>query len=472
MKRWMIIGLAIAGVVILVAGVISIRARRTTSIGEGFQTVAAARGPLTATVGATGTVRANQQAVLAFETSGTVDRVFVHSGELVAEGERLAGLRSSSLPSQVILAQADLVAARRALDDLLHSNRALADAELALANARDALRAAEYKWTVQQQGNRASDDTVKAARARLVVAQATADHLKHVYDKTPGKASEDAGKAEALSAYLGALANRDAAQRNLNWYVGHPTEIQQAMLDGEVAVARAEVADAQREYDRLKDGPDGQDVAAAEARVEAAQATLDSAWITAPFAGTITSVNVKPGDVVTPGSVAFELADLQRLLVDVDVSEVDINRILVGQPVSLTFDAILDRTYGGHVTEVGLIGEPVQGVVNFTVTVELDDADEQVRGGLTAAVSLVVEQIQNALLVPNRAVRVRDGERVVYILQDGIPTPVPVRLGVSSDTDSEVVDGELQVGDLILLNPPTEFSPPGPGGGGGFVIRR
>jgi HlyD family secretion protein len=221
-----------------------------------------------------------------------------------------------------------------------------------------------------------------------------------------------------------------------------------------------------REYDRLKDGPNPDDVAAAEARVAAAQATLEQGWVAAPFSGTITRVDVQPGDQVAPGSAAFELADLDRLLVDVDVSEVDINRIQVGQPASVSFDALLDRVYTGHVIEVGLVGEAVQGVVSFRVTVELDEAEAAVRPGLTAAVNLVVEQIEDALLVPNRAVRVRDGERVVYVLRENLPQPVPIQLGVSSETDSQVLDGDLAEGDLVVLNPPAEladFGPPRPG---------
>jgi HlyD family secretion protein len=112
------------------------------------------------------------------------------------------------------------------------------------------------------------------------------------------------------------------------------------------------------------------------------------------------------------------------------------------------------------------MGASVQGVVSFRVTVELDDADASVRPGLTAAVNLVVEEIEDVLLVPNRAVRVRDGDRVVYVLRDGLPQFVPIRLGVSSETDSEVLDGDLQEGDLIILNPPAEmpeFGSPPPG---------
>ena len=101
-------------------------------------------------------------------------------------------------------------------------------------------------------------------------------------------------------------------------------------------------------------------------------------------------------------------------------------------------------------------------MVDFTVTVELTDGDENVRPGMTAAVNVVVRELEDVLLVPNRAVRVREGERVVYILQGGNLTPVSITLGASSDTSSEVVDGDLKTGDVIVLNPPTIFDQSGP----------
>jgi HlyD family secretion protein len=78
---------------------------------------------------------------------------------------------------------------------------------------------------------------------------------------------------------------------------------------------------------------------------------------------------------------------------------------------------------------------------------------------MTAGVNLVVSQLEDVLRVPNRAVRVLEGERVVYILDpNGLPTPVDIVLGASSDTYSEVVGGDLAEGDVIVLNPPTDFS--------------
>ena len=88
---------------------------------------------------------------------------------------------------------------------------------------------------------------------------------------------------------------------------------------------------------------------------------------------------------------------------------------------------------------------------------------------MTAAVTIQVKEVKDALLVPNRAVRVVDGQRVVYILKDGVLTPVTVRLGATSDSMSEVVGGDLQEGDTIVLNPPSNTF--GPGSGGGPAMR-
>ncbi len=431
--------------------------------------MAAERGSLTAIVGATGTVRPDQSARLSFDTSGTVDEVLVSVGDRVKVDQVLATLRQTSLPAAVISAQAEVVEAQKALDDLLNSGTPQADAQLALAEAQDALKNAEYIWRVRQEGYRASETTMDLARARLVVAQDALSDAKSAYGRVGGDPMEDADKASALTMVAQAQAEIDAAKRALNWYKGRPSPIDQALLDAQVAQAQARVGDAQREWDRLKDGPAAADIVAAKARLAAAQSTAEMARISAPFAGTITSANVKPGDQVSPGTVGFGLADMSEMLVDSSLSEIDINRISLGQPVSIVFDAVSDQTYAGEVTEIGLIGEAIEGVVSFPITVRLVDSDQAVRPGMTAAVNIVVNEIQDVLLVPNRAVRVQDGKRVVYVLKDDVPTPVEITLGASSDTDSQVVQGDLQEGDLIVLNPPAAFGQGGPGGPGFFM---
>jgi HlyD family secretion protein len=169
----------------------------------------------------------------------------------------------------------------------------------------------------------------------------------------------------------------------------------------------------------------------------------------------VTESHVLPGDQVGAGATAFRLDNLSSLYVDVEVSEVDINSVVIGQSTTLSFDAILNKIYHGEVVEVAKVGNNVGGVVNFTVTVELTDADEFVKPGMTAAVNVVVQEENDVLLVPNRAVRLVDAERVVYMLVDGQPKAVTVLLGSSSGIDSVLVGGDVKEGDSIILNPPS-----------------
>ena len=170
MKRWWIIAAVIA---VIVIGFFAYRAYSQAQFEQAMaelQTEIVRMGPLTATVGATGIVRANQSATLSFQTSGTVENVNVKQGDRVIADRVLATLDKKTVSSQIALAEADLVAAERALEDLLKSTQAQASAQLALAQAQDALKDAEYTLTVRQEGNRASSNTIKAAEANLILA--------------------------------------------------------------------------------------------------------------------------------------------------------------------------------------------------------------------------------------------------------------------------------------------------------------
>jgi HlyD family secretion protein len=416
--------LFISGAVILVAVVLFLVFR--PGGGEqasNFQTTTIARGDLTATVGATGTVRARQTASLVWQTTGTVDKVYVDIGDEVESGEELASLENTSLSQNIIMAQAELISAQQAMEDVLDSDTARAQAWIALRAAEDAYeKAYDYREYLNYPIRKTRVDIVKQVTPYGIV-----DVPKTKNYKVPA------------------------------------TEEEKAKADADLDLKEAQYEDAKRAYERLAEGPNKDDLAAAQARVDAAQATLDLARLTAPFAGTVTEVFLLPGDQVSAGTIAFRIDDLSSLLVDVELSEVDINSVSVGQPVTLTFDAILGQEYQGQVNKVSQAGTVVNGVVNFTVTVELTDADELVKPGMTAAVNIVVREIMDAVLVPNRAVRLVDGERVVYISdENGMPKIVEIRLGSSADTMSVVVGGDLQVGDEVILNPPVEFQ----GGGG------
>lgn len=427
-----------------------------------LQTVPVERGALTATIGATGVVRANQTAILTWQTSGLVENVNVSAGDLVEEDEVLAALKETSLPQNILLAGVELSEAQKALNDLLEPVPALTltQAEQAIARAQENLRDAERRLNNLRSASPQTD--IDQARANLVLAENKLKKAQQDYEPYANKPEDNLIRATLLSRMAQAQKEYDAAASRLNNLLGTSNPIDLSVAESNYAVAQAQLEDAQEYYEKLLAGPDPDDIATARARIAAAQATVDLKHITAPFAGTVTEVHLKPGDQVAPGSIAFRLDDLSHLLVDVQVSEVDINRLQLGQNVNLTFDAIFDREYHGVVHEVALVGSPTEGVVDFNVTVELTDADEAVRPGMTAAVNIVVEQLQDVVLIPNRAVRLRNGDRVVYVLRSGLPEPVTVTLGVSSELYSQLLQGDLNVGDLIVLNPPTEFDQQGP----------
>ncbi|MDZ4158478.1 MAG: efflux RND transporter periplasmic adaptor subunit [Anaerolineaceae bacterium] len=423
-----------------------------------FQTVALERGNLTALVGATGTVRANQTALLAWQTSGRIERIHRKLGETVTARNVLAELEQSSLPQSVILARADLVSARRALEDVKSSETAIARAQLALAQAEKALDQA-VKNRDRKQYHRASASSLDTARANYILAQNTFDQAEDFYSGVADRGENDPLRASALSQLGAARQRRDQALANLNYLLGLPDLQEVAEAEAQVELATAQLEDARREWERLKDGKDVEDIAAAEARVAALEATLAMARLEAPINGTLTETRSNPGDQVSPGTVSFRIDDLTHLVVDLEVPEVDINRVRLEQPVILSFDAIPGREYHGVVSEVARVGAITQGTVNFGVKIELTDWDAEVLPGMTAAVNITVKKLEDVLLLPNRAVRLRDGKRVVYVLRDGQPQMVLIEIGASSDAFSELIAGDVQEGDLLVLNPPVEWVP-------------
>jgi len=452
-RRWIYLGVALGVVAIAALAYRQWALSRQTDTAA-LQTATVERGTVTSSVDAAGTIEVTRSASLTWQTSGTVASVNVEVGDAVHEGDVLMDLTPDSLEASVIQAQADLQAAQQDLDDLLAGPTAqdLAQAQLRVANAREALRAAQYTRTVQQEGNRASSDTIAAARANLVIAESNVARAADEYNPVSALPDNDPARANALVRLVAARQHRDSAERTLNWYLGHPTEIQQAVLDALVATAEAELEDAQQDLQTLQNGPDPVAVAAARTRVANAQAIVDQARQVAPFDGTVVAISSGVGDQVSSNTAALTLADLSHYEVQVSVSELDVEQIAVGQEVTLTLDALPGQTFVGRVADVAFMGSSNQGVITYPVTVVLDDPDPALRPGMTTAVSIVVERHEDVVIVPNRALQVSGGQRVVRVLYQGQEISVPVTLGLVGDTTSEIAEGALQEGDEVVLN--------------------
>jgi hypothetical protein len=122
----------------------------------------------------------------------------------------------------------------------------------------------------------------------------------------------------------------------------------------------------------------------------------------------------------------------------------------------ITFDAVAGKRYNGKVTQVGQVGTTTSGVVYYDVTAQMTDADQQVKSGMTASVTITVSKTDNVLLVPSRSIRTVGQRSMVYkpgATSKDAATPVFVQTGASSGVQTIITSG-LKTGDVILANPP------------------
>ncbi|MGD8632280.1 MAG: efflux RND transporter periplasmic adaptor subunit [Anaerolineales bacterium] len=355
----------------------------------------------TPVVSATGIVKPEKWATLSFASGGQITELLAERGDVVEQGDVLARLGNvEQARAALSTAQFELINARQALDDLYENAQLYtAQAQLALANARDALDDVDYNWRVQQEGFRASDETIDEAEANLVLAENEVDRAKAAYDRLSGRSEDDPARALALSNLSAARQHRDAIIRRLNWYKGFPTDIEQAILDAEVAEAEARVATAERDYEKVKNGPDPEALELAEARlanaeaaVQAAEKAVSDAELQATFAGTISEVYIREGEFVSPGQPIVVLANLDNLIVETtDLNEIDVAQIAVGDSATVTFDALPDVALQGTVNYIAPKASEGTGV-NYPVEIHLEQAlPESVRWGMTAFVDIELD---------------------------------------------------------------------------------
>jgi HlyD family secretion protein len=492
-------------VVLVLAGFVGYRvwAGGLDSGTDEVQTASVTRGSLASTLSSSGNTRSGQSAIISWQASGQVGEVTLNPGDLVEKDQVLVELDSSTLSSDMIQAKQDLVDAQQALDDLLNSKllqaqalQALEDAQgvldsfqqdaleassqaqLALANAQAALQDAEYNRAKMNYPHSTDELVIEKAETDYLLAKQAYKEALQEYTVLAKKKLTNPERAQALTRLLAARDTMNTRLATYNWYLLNYTELDIAQADAELAVAQANLnkaqvdwdslkdgtsqaaialaeatlADAQREWERVKEGPSEDDIVAAQAAVDIAQAKLDHARLLAPFDGTITEVNVNTGDLVDSGDAAFRIDDLKSLYIDLQISEVDLPSLQVGQPAAIEFDAIAEKEYSGEVTEIGMIGTVSQGVVNYPVTVKITDVDNAVRPGMTAAVSIILARQDDTLLVPNRAIRNSAGQQSVTVLFEGQQISLPVTVGLVGDTLSEVISDQLREGDVVVIN--------------------
>ncbi|MEX2036468.1 MAG: efflux RND transporter periplasmic adaptor subunit [Xanthobacteraceae bacterium] len=231
------------------------------------------------------------------------------------------------------------------------------------------------------------------------------------------------------------------------------------------------------------------DVAAAEADLHLNEINLAKATIRSPIDGVVLKRGVDPGQFVATSlqaPILFVIAeDLRRMEVLVDVDEADVGKVRIGHTVSFSVDAYPDRKFPAEIRDIRFGSEVVQGVVTYKAVLSIDNSDLMIRPGMTATAEIVVQQVKDALLVPNPALRFSPAatqtggqqqsllqrlfsgrptfrppskqeetgaSRTVWVLRDGAPAAVPVVIGATDGRRTEIAKGEIAADQKVIVD--------------------
>ena len=410
-----------------------------------------ALGTLEDTLNSTGTLAASSEKTLTFSTSAPVTGVYVSVGDVVHAGDVLADINSTEIDAQVRDAELSLKSAQASLDALEAplSDYDVKSAELSVQAAQASLSAAS------QTGS--SDEDVQIAALQVELAKNSLWQSQLNRDISDSNARSNQTNAYASSVQT--AASLASAETNV--------ELQQMSADSvasdgpdasQLSSANAQLTSAQANLDELVAGASDSALRQAQIAVETAQMNLDEAeknrseiQIVAPFDGIVASVDLAAGEMSGSGSIT--LINTSHYTITLSVDEKDITQLAVGQRVIVTVEALDNAQISGVVTKVDPTPASTSNLVTYNVEVTLDATDAALRPGMSAVANVILNQVGNVIVVPNRFISTdaASGQSSVKVqTATGSYTDVPVTLGATTDSESVVTSG-LNVGQTIVI---------------------
>lgn len=451
---------------------------------------------LAETIEVSGELETRPFASLSWKTGGVVETVHVQVGDWVKAGDVLVTLQPQSASASLVSAQADLEAARADLQALTAPDGS------SVGGARESVASAFDNWDNAREdlmdeiayNKFGGDDELynDVVQARDDLSAALEDYpllvnpsAQFYYWAARSEAQAHVGEFDyaalqpALRAELDEtdaqfvdeiLAKQAAFESQANAFAASLEDQDDAIQVMKELGSYEKTADAlldalESAYGVLVE-PSRSDLISAQARVDAAQASVNNLSILAPFDGQVLSVNDQAGDTVNAGELSVNLADMRHLYVEVQVDETDVAKVQAGAAVEATLDAVPGVTLTGVVDSVDSVGETVSGLVKYTVGIDLEAADGTFLPlGSTTNVVIMVGSAQSTLAVPIVAIQNDSRGEYVWVLRDGSPVRVDVVGGMIYE-DLVAVTGDLQAGETLEVVHESSFTPPNPFSGG------
>lgn len=398
-------------------------------------------GTLVESVNGSGSVVAKIQADVTTTGSGRIEQLLVKNGDEVAADQALLKIKSLATAEEIAKAYASILSA-----------------QTSVTNAQQQLQDAQKNENIEQTSLAASQ--LAYDKAKIALNQPVIDADKGVIGAAITQETADTD-LEVVSA------ERDSQSAEIDKKTA-PLSAQETLKKADATLQQSK-RDA--ESASLKTTSASQSLAAAQANLNANRLSyqaLTNQTLTAPVAGRIMNLSLIKGSTVGSGSSSsstsngtgsstassntlFSIIDMDSLRAQVSVNEVDIAAIELGQPATLTFDALPDKTLTGIVVNYDTVGTTTSGVTTYTVEIEFDKLDNSIRPGMSVSADIITSRKNDVLIVPSGAVQYQGDQTIVSVMRNGTPTSVTVTVGISNDVSTEIVSG-LKQGDEIITN--------------------
>lgn len=208
---------------------------------------------------------------------------------------------------------------------------------------------------------------------------------------------------------------------------------------------------ARNNYERALINGTPSEVREQELNLQVAEADLEATDMKAPFSGLVSEVFVETGDRVSSGQNVINLVETDQFKVEVEIDEIEMNLVQVGQEVIISIDAIPGNNFSGVIDRIAFRARDNNGVITLPVTVLLTETHENFRPNLTAELQIIIDEVTDQLVVPLSAVYTMDDQDFVIKVEDGTPVQAPVSVGIDDGARIVIREG-LQEGDTILIN--------------------
>lgn len=454
---------------------------RETAPDEAEQiTIPVVKGSIGSTISFVGNVQYSQSAVLNWKTDGVIGKVLVKTGDQVKKDDILAELETDSLNSSVLYAEKSMYDSAERLEDVQESSANAMNAYLVLSQKEAALKKAKLDQEALYYP-RATQLELELAWDKYALANMNFNYAREDYrvmmdsyqpwEYTGGKMEIGRGRGrfgffmpkiingdEGVSArerkfeeYTSAYNTLVESYEDFTWKNSEPSATDYAVAEGNVRKAQMEYDKALEDYLTYQNGPKETEVMAAQNQLRSAETTYNKRYIIAQFDGTVTSVSAVEGYYVKNGATALRLDDMSRMFVPISISELDLRKLNVGQRAEITLDSLPGKTFSGKIYSIDDSSTASQMSTAFGAMVEFDSPDPEIHAGMTAEVSIPLEQKEGVLLVPNSALIYGDDGVFVTVKSGDTTKQVAVQLGAVDENVSEAVRG-VKAGDKLVAD--------------------